>query len=482
MLSPDLPTMSEGYATLPFFFRRLPDKNSIFISNQAGAFSLLDNNQQLKSLVNNDYQSVPENKFEELVSKSIIGEAQDYSVRLNAVGSKFATSIQQTLQGPGLFIIVPTLRCDHNCRYCQVSRVSLNKQGYDLGRQSIGKIISIISKSNSDSVKIEFQGGEPLVAIDYIKDFVASAQSALRGKELSFVICSALGPLTQNIIDWAKANNITFSVSLDGNEKIHAANRPSRYFNSYSNTTSRTRLLRGALGTDKVSCLSTVTKHTLHSPEDFVGAYFYEDLENIFIRPLSPFGFAAHKLNTLGYTAEEFFSFYKKCMALIFEYNQQRCFIEDTARIHLTKLYRPKESGYVDLQSPAGYLLGALVFNYDGKVFGSDEARMLYESTKSDELILGHIDSNPEDIYRNNHAEHLLADTFLSCAPGCDECAYQPFCGADPLHHLATQGEHIGHKAHSFFCKLERMQFDYIVSLLQSKSHEKDILLSWLNR
>ena len=35
--------------------------------------------------------------------------------------------------------------------------------------------------------------------------------------------------------------------------------------------------------------------------------------------------------------------------------------------------------GYVDLRSPAGIGLGALVYNYDGKVFASDEGRMLAE-------------------------------------------------------------------------------------------------------
>jgi hypothetical protein len=42
-------------------------------------------------------------------------------------------------------------------------------------------------------------------------------------------------------------------------------------------------------------------------------------------------------------------------------------------------MFADRPLGYVDLRRPAGIGLGALVYNYDGKVFASDEGRMLAE-------------------------------------------------------------------------------------------------------
>src|SRR5882762_3846959 len=49
------------------------------------------------------------------------------------------------------------------------------------------------------------------------------------------------------------------------------------------------------------------------------------------------------------------------------------------ASLLLKRLLTDVPTGYVDLRSPAGIGLGALVYNYDGRVFASDEGRMLAE-------------------------------------------------------------------------------------------------------
>ncbi|MCV6003694.1 His-Xaa-Ser system radical SAM maturase HxsB, partial [Escherichia coli] len=51
--------------------------------------------------------------------------------------------------------------------------------------------------------------------------------------------------------------------------------------------------------------------------------------------------------------------------------------IEHSAAIHLKRIFNPCFSGYADLKSPSGVVLNCILFNYDGKVYGSDESRML---------------------------------------------------------------------------------------------------------
>ena len=60
------------------------------------------------------------------------------------------------------------------------------------------------------------------------------------------------------------------------------------------------------------------------------------------------------------------------------------------ASIILNKLLSTFDAGYVDLQSPTGAGQSVVVYNYDGYVYPSDEARMLAE-TGDKSLRLGRI-------------------------------------------------------------------------------------------
>lgn len=64
-----------------------------------------------------------------------------------------------------IFMIVPTLRCDHTCKYCQVSRASLSAKNMDLKDEYIPVIISLIKKLSSAPYKIEIQGENPCCAL-----------------------------------------------------------------------------------------------------------------------------------------------------------------------------------------------------------------------------------------------------------------------------------------------------------------------------
>lgn len=39
-----------------------------------------------------------------------------------------------------------------------------------------------------------------------------------------------------------------------------------------------------------------------------------------------------------------------------------------------------------------------------------------------------------------------LEATMLEGVPMCSDCAFLPYCGADPVFHRATQGDIVGHK------------------------------------
>ena len=64
--------------------------------------------------------------------------------------------------------------------------------------------------------------------------------------------------------------------------------------------------------------------------------------------------------------------------------------MEVYTQILLQRILTPFATGYVDLQSPAGAGIGAVVYNYDGDVYASDEGRVLAEMGDTT-FRLGHV-------------------------------------------------------------------------------------------
>ena len=124
----------------------------------------------------------------------------------------------------------------------------------------------------------------------------------------------------------------------------------------------------------------TTTEASLDRAEDIIDEYLRLGLDGIFLRPLSPYGFAVKTKQFNKYGGQEWLRFYERGLRYILEVNKSgRHFPEFYASLLLKRLLTDVPIGYVDLRSPAGIGLGALVYNYDGKVFASDEGRMLAE-------------------------------------------------------------------------------------------------------
>ena len=68
-----------------------------------------------------------------------------------------------------LHIFVVTLRCEHSCPYCQVSRQSTDRSRFDMSEETARRALKIAFESPSKRIKIEFQGGEPLLNFPLIQ-------------------------------------------------------------------------------------------------------------------------------------------------------------------------------------------------------------------------------------------------------------------------------------------------------------------------
>lgn len=234
------------------------------------------------------------------------------------------------------------------------------------------------------------------------------------------------------------------------------------------------------LGPDRVGALMTTTEASLDRAKDIVDEYVSLGLDGIFLRPLSPYGFAIKTKQFQRYDAKRWLDFYASGLRYILDINRQgRHFPELYATLVLKRMLTDRPIGYVDLRSPAGIGLGALVYNYDGRVFASDEGRMLSEMGDNT-FELGHVSTATyQSMVSSDKLIDLVASSLTQCAPECSDCVFEAHCGADPVYHHATQGDPAGIKPLSEFCARHKGIMRLLLDLLEQSPKDAAILRRW---
>jgi His-Xaa-Ser system radical SAM maturase HxsB len=346
------------------------------------------------------------------------------------------------------------------------------------------RAIDLMLSVPARTITMEFQGGEPLLAFDLVRWMVeTTAERASRsGKDVNYVICTNLTILNDNHLKFFKEYAVVVSTSLDGPAEIHDRNRPSAGISAHAIVTANIRRCHKELGPGSVSALMTTTSHSLQRAQDIIDEYVACDLGLIFLREINPYGFAAKSAKSIGYGTDDFVAFYHEILDRIIDLNRQGIRIaEGYASILLRKILTPFGVGFVDLQSPTGEGFGVVLYNYDGAVYASDEARMLAEMG-DESFRLGSVSDTYADLMLGETMQLLAAAGVAEALPGCSDCVYVPYCGADPIRHYRTQGDIIGHRSTSEFCRKQKAIFNIIFELLSGANHQTiDIFLGWLN-
>src|SRR3546814_19143000 len=94
----------------------------------------------------------------------------------------------------------------------------------------------------------------------------------------------------------------------------------------------------------------TTSEASLDRVRDIIDEYVYRGFDSIFLRPLSPYGFAVKTRWYSSYDAERWLSFYREGLDYIIQLNRSGLlFSEQYAATILSKMLTPFETGYVDL-------------------------------------------------------------------------------------------------------------------------------------
>lgn len=391
--------------------------------------------------------------------------------------------------GPNLHLFVVTLRCNETCVYCHASRADLDRVDTDMSRETAEKCVDLVLQSTSPSVTIEFQGGEPLVNFPVVQHVVeyAREKNRARAKALEFTMVSNLSLLDDAKLAWLVANKVQICTSVDGPKAIHDKQRKLRSLSAWDAATgwiARINAEYAKLGLDPtlyhVEALLTTTRETLRHPREIVDTYVELGCRALFLRPVDPFGFAEKTRRVVEYPRAEYLAFYREAVDYMIELNLRGVeVLERYAAIFLTKILSGEDPNFLDIRSPGGAGIGQLAYNYDGRIFSSDEGRMLHEMGDSTFMLGDARTSRYRDIVGHPTVRAMSLASNLDQQPDCVNCAYQPYCGTQPEHNHKTLGTMFGRMRESSMCAVHKGIQDYLFQKLADGGEAVDVLRRW---
>lgn len=468
------------YSLLPFRF--LPRNDKVLLVNFVGDYKLVSV-EEYSSLLTGTISEGSE-LFCDLQGLQIISSG-DPELDVEILSTRYRTKKAYLNDFTVLHMVVTTLRCNQQCRYCHATAKKEDDScsQFDMTRETAVKTAEMIMSSPSPVIKVEFQGGDSSLNMSIVKTIVdrVEAINKEKQKDVEFVICTNLLHVESEMFDFLRKHNFCVSISLDGPRDLHDANRiDCSEAGTYDRVVSNIKIAREYVGGDRVGALMTATRKSLGRFPEIVDEYVRNGFDQIIFRPLNPYGRCITNWNELGYSIEEYFESYKQGLLHIIDLNKKGVrMVEGYTRLLLSRMLTPYPTGYVDLQSPAGAGISGAIYDYDGRVYACDEGRMLSEMG-DERMFLGTVSDDYQAVFNGAALRTIIGDSIVETTPMCSDCAYRIWCGADPARHYATQHDFIGHKAVSAFCKKHRAMFDFLIGLLDSDEETRSILFSWV--
>ncbi len=454
------------YYLLPFKYNIANGKE--IITNDFGDYQIVPRG-TVSKIVNRELDP-SDNLYKDLLASYIISE-QPVPRLIDNLSVRLSTRKSFLDNYTALHIFVVTLRCNQNCVYCQASSKVCDKSGVDMSKEDLFRSIDHMYMSPAPHLTMEFQGGEPTLVPELIKEGILYSESKREqtGKSVTYVICTNSVNIPDHLLEFCSNYNVVFSTSLDGPEWLHNTNRGKS--DSYQKVIAGIEKVRDAIGEYKVSALMTTSELSLDHPKEIIDAYRANKFNSIFIRSLNPYGLAKDNEDWPRYF-DRFVEFYKIALDYIIEINKSgELFVEELTTMILKKILTPFPIGFVDLQSPSGIVNGVIVYNYDGYVYASDESRMLAENGDY-KFRLGKITDDYESIFYGRRVQEVSRVWATEYIAGCSECAYLSICGADPVRNYSTQGDEYGFRPSSTLCKKNMSIINHIFHLLDTRREE----------
>ena len=452
----------------PFRFR--PVARRMLVTNEAGDYGFFADD-----MIDRFFGgSATEAETRKLQALSIAVPEQD-SWRLASLMRRVRQKHANTEGRLSYLIVIPTLRCDLSCSYCQVSRAALDAKGFDWTDEHLAQFERFLDRIEGDHLKLEFQGGEPTVRPDLIRRVIDMC--ARRFSRPEFVICTNLTRITPETEAIFAREDVVISTSIDGPAAVMTANRTGSDAVSEAVLANFHYIVR-KYGPDKVSALPTITDKTISDPKSLIDFYASLGFQSIFLRPVNYMGFARKQHANLSRDSDVWNRFYTEALEHIIAINQRVYFEEFYLSLMVRSIFGGISHGYVDLRSPSRFASDYCVVDFDGTLYPSDEARML-SRTRSVDLAIGTLEAGFDEAKLATLNRHAINQTH----PDCVHCAYLPYCGIDIVDDISRNGRIDIPKHETWFCRRQTAMFDLIFEkVAQQDVRYLSVFLKWLYR
>lgn len=460
---------SKPYTVNRFWQKKLK-RDKILITTHHGQWLILSQ-REFELLLFNRIQENPD-LFKRLEEHGVIITEDNK----NKIVDEYKKRFSPLFNGTNLHVISPTLRCNHSCIYCHAKSVPIDAKGYDMDEETAKDVVDFIFQSPSRSLRIEFQGGEPLAVfpiVQYIVEYSNELNKEAK-KHVEYNIVSNLTLMDDDILDWLVKNKVRICTSLDGPKELHDKNR--KFLGargSYDKVVHWIKKVKEKQGS--ISALPTITKYSLAYHKEIVDEYLKNGINHLRPRPMNCAGLAAETWKKIGYSGDEFLEFWKKTVDYIIELNRKGKWVwEETVAFVLRKILDKDYMSYTCFGSPCGAALQQSAYNYLGDVYTCDEARS-FEIFK-----LGNVKENSyRDIYASPHALNIIGIS-SQVSSLCDVCVWHPFCGPCPVSTYGSQGNLISKLPLDRECRIRGGELEYIFKKLVSP--DRKILLKWMEK
>lgn len=445
------------YTINNYRIRKIGEK--YFLTTDHGSYCVLTGD-ELRKLKQN---RMDEDLKQKLIEREIIlnNDNINEAVRLTKNRYDFLFS------GTSLHIIVVTLRCNMNCVYCHASSVPASEKHYDMDKETAEKTVDFIFQSPNNNIRIEFQGGEPLLNWPVVKRIIEYAEEKNKKakKDMKLTIVTNFTEMDEEKMDYLISHGVDICTSLDGPKELHDYNRIYTGGSNYDQVVRWIRRFKEeyrkrGITNLKMNALVTLTRKSLDYPWEIVDEYVNLEMDDIHLRFLNNLGIASKAWSRINYTCEEYLDFWKKSVYYIEKLRKKGNKLQERmVRTMVFKINEEFDPNYLDLRSPCGAAIGQLVYDYDGRIYTCDEARMIGE----DLFMIGDVkkDSYPDVVTCDKAC--AVVNASINDMYMCNECAYKPYCGICPVINYKEQGNIIGKISQTDRCRIFLEQFDWVV-------------------
>ncbi len=412
--------------------------------------------------------------FEILESHGIIATKKNIGSIISDTRKRFG----YLASGVSLHIIAVTLRCNHACIYCHAKAHPLNASGKDMDEKTAIAATDFAFQTPSKEFIIEFQGGEPLANFGAIQTIISRAKelSKKTGKKAKFNLVSNLSLLDDEKLAYLIENKVGICTSFDGPKEVHDYNRKLTGGSSYDLVTKWIRAIRDDYKYD-VHALPTVTRKTLSFGKELVDEYVEFGFGQVRARGLNNAGIARSAWDKIGYSPEEYLSFWKGVAEYCLKLNREgkSGIREGLLTLIAQKITSKNNIAYTCFGAPCGAALMQAAYDHEGNIYACDEARSF------EEFRIGNFKTQKySEVFASKQALDFV-DLSSGLKTMCDACAWHPYCGPCMVCTYGAQGNIVPKLALDHECAVRKGMIGFVFEKLVANGPEKKIIEKWVD-